>query len=484
VKHAIKDKKAGSFINGLMLAAGENDLYLAQVLIQHGCNLNLLDHNNRNALFHAINSAFQDQSEMVNLLVNSGVNLNQVDADGLSPLTLAVLKGDKEIVRILLNSGADVNHQVLKDGNTALHYVVNLNKPELIQLLLLKKPELSIRNKNNQTPMEIAAGLSRTEVYQILAEEYNLRERELSKRKEEIVALNSQVNSQVNYPTHINTSHSSHAGVGKNNIQMQMQMDNNNNYEFEEQSYIDEDTNLSNKMHNLHLNAKFMSQVAQNNTHVNNTQVNINNNSHSHMHFNMNNMNNMSNLNNVNNVNSMSNVNNMSSLNNVNNVSNLNNMNIMNTMSNVGTNQNYNNFHPMHQGTQSTPNINTSTLSSQSNRNGTGTGNGIGIGIPFSQKFTKNAKMQKLRYLQESRQFAEQTGRSIKDKTFRFPSNNVNNIEIPFSFQPNPDGRLGGSQGQPGQKFQKGNQQLHTFISNIYIFLNFFRNSVDSCFTH
>ena len=453
MKHAIKDKKAGGFINGLMLAAAENDLYLAQVLIQHGCNLNFLDHNNRNALFHSINSAFQDQSEMVNLLVNSGVNLNQLDAEGLSPLTLAVLKGDKEIVRILLNSGADVNHQVLKDGNTALHYAVNLNKPELIQLLLLKKPELSVRNKNNQTPMEIAAGLSRTEVYQILAEEYNLRERELSKRKEEIASLNS----QVNHPIHNNPSH---PGLGKNNnnLQMQMQMDNStNNYDFEDQSYIDEDNNLSNKMHNLHLNAKFMSQVAQNNTHVNNTQVNINNNSHSHMHFNMNNMNNVNNLSNLNNVNSMNNLNSMSNVNNVNNMSNLNNLNIMSTMSNVGTNQNYNNFHPMHQATQSTPNINTSSLSSRN-------------GIPFSQKFTKNAKMQKLRYLQESRQFAEQTGRSIKDKTFRFPSNNVTNIEIPFSFQPNPDGRLGGSQGQPGQKFQKGNQQLHTFISNIYIF--------------
>jgi ankyrin repeat protein len=507
VKHAIKERKSpqgmGIIISGLMLAAMEGDVYLAQILISHGCNLNITDHNNRNAIFYAIenthnNSDNRDKTsssyfEIINLLINSGINLNQIDKEGHSPLTLSVLKCEKEIVRILLNNNADVNHQVMKDGNTPLHYAVNLNKPDLIQMLLLRKPDLGIQNKNGQTPMEIATSLSRTEVYQILAEEYNLRERENLNKKEEVVILtignggnssshpskggqNNLINQsgQNTQNTLNNQSNLSKSPISPGNntglsVSENLNGTMNENLSSEEQVYNDEESNISNKMNNLHLNAKFMSQVGQSST---NNQYNTVPVSHQNLNMNVPMNNQQFNMNNTSNYHQQNSQ--MQMMNSHMHQSNLSNYHSQftqqglqgqantNLHQNQNTTQNFSQNNNLH---SPVPNININ-INNLTHHNNMTQGR---TGIPFTQKFTKNAKLQKLRYLQESRQFAEQHGRTIKDKTFRFPSNNIGtNIEIPFSFQTNPDGRLSNlsNSNQQGPKSQRNNpnQQLHTFI--------------------
>ena len=53
------------------------------------------------------------------LLINNGANINIVNNYGYTPLTVASLSGDLEIVNLLISNGADIN---IHDnyGNTAL----------------------------------------------------------------------------------------------------------------------------------------------------------------------------------------------------------------------------------------------------------------------------------------------------------------------------------------------------------------------------
>ena len=159
-----------------MNAAAENDLQLANILIDYKCRVDLKDNFQRNALFYAINTKNGDSSAMISFLISNGTELNDADIDGHTVFTLAVTKGLKNVVIILLENGADINYRNSKDGNTPLHYAAMTNNVEIMCALLSRKPILCIRNKNEQTPMEVAATCAKTEIYQILAEEYNRRE--------------------------------------------------------------------------------------------------------------------------------------------------------------------------------------------------------------------------------------------------------------------------------------------------------------------
>jgi ankyrin repeat protein len=462
VKHATSRKVANTFLTGLMFAAAQNDLYLANIFISHSCDLNLQDSNMRNALFYAIN-AQGDVYEMVSLLISSGINVNQSDREGHSPLTLAVSKGDREVTRILLNSGVNVDHQT-NEGNSALHYAVSNNRPELIYLLLLRRPDLNLRNKNDQTPMDIASVLSRTEVYQILAEEYNNRE-----SNPKISDLDSDVKEEdttkpVNNPSSMNFKFlDKDAPVRTNTLEFistknpSYDLPTTYNQNLPSQNNINTQNYPTGFFNNNSINTQLInSSVNTNNSFLPfntitntvspinfapnsnmgnpNITTNITTNANPNINTNINtNINNNSNLNSNLSQNFNSNPNNLNSL--------LNSSTIINPSQNVMNNN---------------LNLSQYTQLNQSTRGG----------MPFTHKFTKTAKLQKLKLLQERNQMAG--GKQIKDKVFKFPfnqNNNLTNIEIPFSFQSGGNGNLNAN--SQSNRFAKGNQ-LHTYISKIY----------------
>jgi len=71
-----------------------------------------------------------------------------------SPLNEAVEKSDVQAIRQLLEQGANINAQGI-NGNTPLHLA---QTPEIVELLLQKKPVLTIRDRWYQlTPMQLTA---------------------------------------------------------------------------------------------------------------------------------------------------------------------------------------------------------------------------------------------------------------------------------------------------------------------------------------
>ena len=68
------------------------------------------------------------------MLLKSGANLNAKAANGSTPLMMGAMFGTTEVVKLLLDSGAD---PTLKNagGQTALDYATNGSRPDAIAML-------------------------------------------------------------------------------------------------------------------------------------------------------------------------------------------------------------------------------------------------------------------------------------------------------------------------------------------------------------
>lgn len=100
-------------------------------------------------------AASYGQLVSVQLLVAAGANVNTMAPDLISPLLLAAAGGHNEIVRFLLEHGADSGHMDIV-GNTALMYAAAGNHPHTCNELLAKDLDLSATNEDGDTAYSLA----------------------------------------------------------------------------------------------------------------------------------------------------------------------------------------------------------------------------------------------------------------------------------------------------------------------------------------
>ncbi|WP_419241022.1 ankyrin repeat domain-containing protein [Cardinium endosymbiont of Nabis limbatus] len=117
----------------LIWAIQENDLEKVTALLSDGKNVNNQDFLGYSPLHYAAKYA---QASIVACLIEAQASLNQKSAkNGHTPLLLAIRRGHKKIVSLLLAAGAKpdiVNHQ----GYNALQLAVRNDRKDLVQLLL------------------------------------------------------------------------------------------------------------------------------------------------------------------------------------------------------------------------------------------------------------------------------------------------------------------------------------------------------------
>ncbi|KAK9695472.1 Ankyrin repeats (3 copies) [Popillia japonica] len=102
---------------------------------------------------------------IMDVLLQSGANVNQPDRGWGTPLYIAVMTGNPQVVRNLLynecfNGGLAIELDDISvknsDSNTPLHLAVEMGNQEIVELLLAKGANADASNKNGESPFGIA----------------------------------------------------------------------------------------------------------------------------------------------------------------------------------------------------------------------------------------------------------------------------------------------------------------------------------------
>ena len=120
-----------------LMSASDVSHELIELLIKSGARVNEVDDNGKSALMYAIISS--SDIEVVKFLIDNGANVNLKSNDGETALMNAYIRGNKELVELLINSGADANLiSNLKDnyGRAKLMEASEIGNKEAVELLI------------------------------------------------------------------------------------------------------------------------------------------------------------------------------------------------------------------------------------------------------------------------------------------------------------------------------------------------------------
>lgn len=184
-----------------MFAARNGDLRFVQTILKHNPYINNKDTYNRNALFYSLLAERGDNPDIFLSLIKSNINVNECEIfhiqkslEGHSPLTLAAKLDLNNIVKALVENYSNLNYQIPLNGNTALHFAVLNRNLEIVKILINSKANLDIKNKENKTPYNLALEHSLIDIYKYLEQEV-IKQNEL---KEKLRNENNESNSIYN----------------------------------------------------------------------------------------------------------------------------------------------------------------------------------------------------------------------------------------------------------------------------------------------
>ena len=106
----------------------------------------------------------KEKSDVVQELLDSGIDPNKdpvpvdIPLEGAYPLHLAVVKGNKEIVQILLDNGAKIDIKAKnKDEATPLAWAAFFIQKDMVSLLIEAGAAINVLDANHGTPVDAAA---------------------------------------------------------------------------------------------------------------------------------------------------------------------------------------------------------------------------------------------------------------------------------------------------------------------------------------
>jgi ankyrin repeat protein len=96
------------------------------------------------------------QSEAARFLIESGANVNFRDGEGIAPLAYAAVMGNTVLAALLIERGAKVDAQDTALGGTPLHMAALQDRVDVAVLLIEKGAPLNARTKDGRTPLALA----------------------------------------------------------------------------------------------------------------------------------------------------------------------------------------------------------------------------------------------------------------------------------------------------------------------------------------
>jgi len=165
---------------------------MAELLIQHGADVNAKDASGHTPLYYAI--LYIDDSDFINLLIANGADVNTKNRGGETPLhieaqasrmgfvtqagrmELATQAGRTEAAKLLLEAGANINCRDDR-GQTPLHRMLDNRvrvssryppSKDMAELLLVKGADVNLKDKDGRTPLHLAAESADADIVELL----------------------------------------------------------------------------------------------------------------------------------------------------------------------------------------------------------------------------------------------------------------------------------------------------------------------------
>ncbi len=165
----------------LMIAASQGHTEMVNLLLEEFADTQIRDKDGNTAIMHASNP------EILDILLNQEININATNWNGNTALMIAANKGNVAMVDALLSSGAKnidqkiLDHMFIRDagldinkinvllklganvdvtnefGATKLTSAAENNKTEIVRMLLNAKANINHRDRNDYTPLTKSA---------------------------------------------------------------------------------------------------------------------------------------------------------------------------------------------------------------------------------------------------------------------------------------------------------------------------------------
>ncbi|MDB4808166.1 ankyrin repeat domain-containing protein [Verrucomicrobia bacterium] len=149
----------------LAAAASSGHIGVAELLIVKGADISLHEKNKASPLHLALH---QGHNEVIKLLIANEVDaVSKCGSCGLSPLATAAANCDREVVKLLISKGADVNEKG-EEGLTALHTAAENGNNDVAELLIEKGADITATYKYKWTSLHIAADNGHQEIAELL----------------------------------------------------------------------------------------------------------------------------------------------------------------------------------------------------------------------------------------------------------------------------------------------------------------------------
>lgn len=134
-------------------------------LLQRGFDPNTRDEKGQTGLLLALREPSPRVIDV--LLASPKTNVEARNENDESPLMLAAIKGQRDMVQKLVARDADIN----KPGWTPLHYAASSGQVEIMKLLLDKYAFIDAQSPNGTTPLMMAAMYGSTASVKLLLDE-------------------------------------------------------------------------------------------------------------------------------------------------------------------------------------------------------------------------------------------------------------------------------------------------------------------------
>lgn len=160
----LENESIGLGRTSLHIAAGLGDAQKVRRYINKGDNVNVRDAEGITPLFMAL---LENKVDVAKILLEQNIDINIPDKDGTVPLSAAAGVGNKSLVKAMISKGSNVNYQE-NDGWSPLHYASHLGHSAIVKILLDHGADPTLRDIEGLTPMDYAANQGYAEIKTLL----------------------------------------------------------------------------------------------------------------------------------------------------------------------------------------------------------------------------------------------------------------------------------------------------------------------------